>query len=68
MTNIIKNQYGATHYSAMKDGVTPQMYYKQVTELVKGEQVTRWVYLSFAGIWMGSQITPDEIANLKEIK
>jgi predicted metalloendopeptidase len=67
--NIIANQYGATHYSTMKDGVTPQMYYKQQTEPINdGTTRTRWVYLSHAGIWMGSSMTDEEINNLKEIK
>jgi len=67
--NIIANQYGATHYSTMFDGVTPQLYYKkQEVQYNDGTLATRWVYLSFAGIWNGSNITSEEIAQLKEVK
>lgn len=52
-----KQHFGATHYITMKDGVTPQMYYKQVQIPVNnGTVYTGWVYLSFCNIWMGSNI------------
>jgi hypothetical protein len=52
-----KAWFGATHYATMLDGVTPQMYYKQETNPVNdGTTWTCWVYLSFADLWMGSNI------------
>lgn len=65
-----KLNYGATHYSTMRDGVTPQMYYKlQTIPLNDGTEVTTWVYLSFANLWMGSEMKKgsEEESNLKEI-
>lgn len=65
-----KQKYGATHYAVMRDGVTPQMYYKlETTPLSGGCSFTCWVYLSFADIWMGSsiEIGSSEESNLKEI-
>lgn len=52
-----KALFGATHYATMRDGVTPQMYYK--TETIKvndGTEIVCWVYLSFGDLWMGSNI------------
>ena len=55
--SVAKQKYGATHYAAMRDGVTPQMYYKKETKpLNDGTTYTCWVYLSFADLWMGSAI------------
>lgn len=66
----VKEKYGATHYATIRDGVTPQMYYKlETTPLSGGHSFTCWVYLSFANLWMGSNIgigSPEE-SNLKEI-
>lgn len=63
-------QYGATHYATMRDGVTPQMYYKlETTPLNDGTSFTAWVYLSYCNLWQGSDIrrgSPGE-GNLKEI-
>lgn len=53
--------YGATHYTAMRDGVTPQMYYKtSEIPFSDGTSHTCWVYLSYANIWMGSGITEEQ--------
>jgi hypothetical protein len=53
----VKEHFGATHYITMKDGVTPQMYYKQETNpLNDGTSFTCWVYLSYCNLWMGSDI------------
>lgn len=63
-----KRYYGATHFMPMRDGVTPQTFYKQVTELYNdGVYRTRWVFLTFANLWFGSFATADELATLKEI-
>jgi hypothetical protein len=52
-----KAQEGATHYTAMRDGTTPQMYYrKETNQLNDGTSFTCWVYLSFANLWQGSNI------------
>lgn len=52
-----KAKFGATHYATMRDGVTPQMYYKQeTTPLNDGASFTAWVYLSFCNLWQGSNI------------
>ena len=53
--------YGATHYTAMRDGVTPQMYYKQ-ENIHFNDKTSKlcWVYLSYANIWMGSGITKEQ--------
>ena len=60
-----KAKFGATHYVTMKDGVTPQMYYKQETNpLNDGTSYTCWVYLSYCDLWQGSNIrigSQDEI-------
>lgn len=66
--NEAQAAYGATHYSTRRDGVTPQMYYKQqpVDPYVAGSPVI-WVYLSFANLWMGSSINTGEAINLTEI-
>lgn len=54
--------YGATHYLTMKDGVTPQMYYKWVyTQMNDGSIGSGLCYLSFANIWMGSDRNNNEI-------
>lgn len=53
----VKQRFGATHYSTMRDGVTPQMYYKlETTPLSDGHSFTCWVYLSYADLWVGSNI------------
>lgn len=52
-----KAKYGATHYTTMRDGVTPQMYYKQQTAPFNdGTSFTCWVYLSYCDLWQGSAI------------
>jgi hypothetical protein len=66
-----KEQHGATHYSTMRDGITPQMYYKlQTTKINDGTGFTCWVYLSFADLWMGSNIRigSEEEQRLKPIE
>lgn len=66
-----KMKYRATHYSIMTDGVTPQLYYRQnELKFSDGTSKTVWEYLSFADIWMGSELTrnPEGEAVLKEIK
>lgn len=40
-------KHGATHYLPMKNGVTPQLFYKQ-------NEAGKLEYISFRGIWMGS--------------
>ena len=62
-----KEQFDATHYSTTLDGVTPQMYYKKETNSINK---TYWVYLSYANLWMGSEIKIGSQTenNLKEIK
>ena len=65
-----KSQYGATHYSTMRGGVTPQLYYKlEATPLNDGTSFTGWVYLSYCNPWMSSNIQrgSTEEGNLKEI-
>lgn len=53
----IKEQYGATHYSTLRDGVTPQMFYKlETTPVNDGTKHTSWVYLSYCDLWQGSNI------------
>jgi hypothetical protein len=70
--NEAKKNHGATHYSTMRDGVTPQMFYKQ-EPLIPGTNDPRlsWVYLSFANVWQGSDLNEDSkkhlAANLKPI-
>jgi len=62
------DNYGATHYSVMKDGVTPQMFYKQITIHFNNRTTQSWWhYLSFANRWMGSSATPEFLASLKPI-
>lgn len=65
-----KARYGATHYQTMRDGVTPQMYYKLETIQVNdGTRRKCWVYLSFCNLWQGSNIkvgSPEE-SRLKPI-
>lgn len=67
----VKKAYGATHYAVMRDGVTPQMYYKkELQNFSDGTKALRWVYLSFAGIWMGSALNDRDaplVNDLKEI-
>lgn len=64
----IKALYGATHYATMKDGVTPQMYYKQENVQYNDNTSKRvWVYLSYCNLWMGSSMTEAEVAKLIEI-
>ena len=60
------NKFGATHYTTMKDGKTPQMYYKYVTIYFNDGTYADWLhYLSFCNIWMGSglvrEYTPAEL-------
>ena len=63
-----KERYGATHYSTMRDGITPQMYYKrETTQCNDGTSFTCWVYLSYANLWQGSAIK-DSDHKLIEIK
>lgn len=62
---------GATHYSTMKDGVRPQMYYKKMPiGYADGTFKNVWHYLSFASLWVGSEIKAGSIeeANLIPIK
>lgn len=55
-----KEQYGATHYTTMKDGVTPQMYYKRERIPVNDNTIYEcWVYMSYCNLWMGSSITQE---------
>ena len=52
-----KAQFGATHYTTMRDGITPQMYYKQAPlDPYVEDSPVRWCYLSFCGLWMGSAL------------
>jgi hypothetical protein len=64
----VKAKYGATHYATMRDGVTPQMYYKQ-EYIIYNDNTSElvWVYLSYANLWMGSSITEAEVLKLKAI-
>lgn len=51
---------GATHYMPMRDGVTPQMYYKFIDMLMNDGTHRPWLhYLSYADSWQGSSMTPD---------
>ena len=66
-----KARFNATHYITMRDGVTPQMYYKQkTTSLNDGTSYTCWVYLSYCELWQGSalQIGHADEARLIPIK
>ena len=48
-------KYGATHYSVMRDQLTPQMYYKKrVIQYYDGTFMETWLYLAFSDIWTGS--------------
>lgn len=61
-----KTQYGATHYSTMKDGVTPQMVYRKMPiGFADGTCKAVWHYLSYCNLWMGSGIT--DTSKLKPI-
>lgn len=51
------NLYGATHFYPRVDGITPQMYYKKMPIGYADEKcIDVWHYLSYANIWMGSDI------------
>ena len=66
-----KAKFNATHYMPMRNGITPQMYYKKETNLLNnGKSYTCWVYLSYCNSWQGSaiQIGSDEEARLILIK
>ena len=56
----MNNLYGATHYSTMRDGITPQMYYKKLP-IQYNDNTSKhvWHYLSYANIWIGSNIKVD---------
>lgn len=56
-----KEKYGATHYSAMKNGKTPQLYYRE-----PGVSPC-WCYLTFADSWHGSFITETDSKKLIKI-
>ena len=45
-----KEKFQATHFMPMKDGVTPQMYYKYRPE------TDTFSYLSYCNLWQGSEI------------
>ena len=61
-----KVKFNATHYMPMRDGVTPQMYYKkETTQLNDGTSYTCWVYLSYCELWQGSAI---QIGNSEEAR
>ena len=65
-----KAKFNATHYMPMRDGVTPQMYYKkETTQLNDGTSRTCWVYLS-CKLWQRSaiQIGSDDETKLTPIK
>ena len=63
-----KVRIGATHYGTMRDGVTPQMYYKYDREKHTLQ------YRSFCNLWQGSNLNgegrkfEDLLASLIEIK
>lgn len=66
-----KAKFNATHYMPMRDGITPQMYYKKETVPLNNERsFTCWVYLSYCKLWQGSaiRIGSDGEANLIAIK
>lgn len=66
-----KAKFNATHYIPMRDGITPQMYYKKETVPLNNERsFTCWVYLSYCKLWQGSaiRIGSDDEANLIAIK
>jgi hypothetical protein len=66
----INQKYGATHYSVMCDGETPQQFYKQEDiPFSDGTSKRVWVYLSYANIWMGSDYNnnPEAVNKLKTI-
>ena len=44
---------GATHYRAMKDGITPQLFYKE-------NKFKCLEYISFSGAWFGSNLNGDD--------
>lgn len=63
-----KQLYGATHYLTMKDGVTPQMFYKQEHSIYNDSTSKLvWVYLSYCNLWQGSSIDTLGIAKLIKI-
>lgn len=45
--------FGATHYLPMKDGITPQLFYKQNS----GQKLE---YISCRGLWKGSATNNDD--------
>lgn len=66
-----KAKFNATHFITMKDGITPQLYYKKKTTQVNdGTSFTCWVYLSYCELWQGSaiRIGSNEEASLIAIK
>ena len=54
--------YGATMYSTMKNGITPQLFYRW-NEIKFNNGTFKYVleYLSYANIWMGSGLKNTEI-------
>jgi hypothetical protein len=57
-----KKKYGAQYYQTMKDGITPQMYYRvSKIKMSEGPPVEAIEYLSFCNIWMGSSYGGDRM-------
>lgn len=61
MTPLQANEiFCAQFYTTMKDGITPQMFYKYETIYFNdGTNKNVLCYLSFANIWMGSGLTKE---------
>ncbi len=58
----LKRSFGATHYLPQADGVSMAMAYKQESVRYNdGTSSKRWVYLSYANIWMGSGVPVAEL-------
>ena len=56
-----KNQYGATHFLPMKDGVTPGLYYKKIPISYNDNTcINVWHYLLFANIWLRSSNSEED--------
>ena len=58
-----------THFSVMKDSVTPQMNYKQIeVKYNDGTSEMVWHYQAFSGVWFVSELSELQIKNLREYK
>jgi len=62
-----KQKIGATHYAVMKDGETPQLYYKwKEIKINDGTTINKLMYFSSYGIWVGSDYkNTDKLIEIK---